>query len=184
MEPVYVKNCNSFGEALNTLKFRIIVPEYYDPNLPNYYKEPIRTDPPVVNGEFVTWEEYYAKYPDRKIDAPKPYIPRTIFKAEDYDLAEAMMTVSDIIDLCDNNVEFTFTRLSDLEYVIALMNGYEQEVYPYIGRHAKLDRFMARLRNARTVISELNEANKNYLDNVSGRKNRTMSLHEILKAML
>lgn len=185
MDAVYIQNCRSFGEALNTIRFELRIPEYYDPNIPDYYKEERKSDPPVVNGEIVSWDEYYEKYPDRKNERPKTFIPRPIYKAEDYNMCVAMLPISDIIDLCDNNVPFDFVRLSDLEWVIELMDGYVREVSAYIGFNAQLDLFLSRLRNARKVISDINNINIGKLEHqkpIDQRKPK--SLVEILNAMM
>ncbi len=185
MPAVYIQKCRTFGEALNTILFELRVPEYYDPNLPSYYKEPRKSDPPIINGEIVTWDEYYEKYPERKQLDPKPFIPLTIYKSEDYNMSVTKATISDMIDLCDNNVPFDFVKLSDLEWVVELMDGYVREVSAYIGFNQQLDVFLGRLRNARKLIAEVNELNKNYLENtLPADKKQPKSLIDILKSMM
>ena len=185
MPAVYIQKCSTFGEALNNILFELRVPEYYDPNIPSYYKEPRKSDPPVVNGEIVSWDEYYEKYPDRREAQPKTFIPRTIYQSEDMNMAVAMMSISDIIDLCDNNVPFDFVRLADLEWVVELMDGYVREVAPYVGFNQQLDIFLSRLRNARKAISDINELNKGMLEhNKPIDKRKPKTLIEILNAMM
>ena len=185
MPAVYIQKCRTFGEALNTILFELRVPEYYDPNLPSYYKEPRKSDPPVINGEIVSWEEYYEKFPTERNNEQKPFTPLTIYKSEDYNMSVTKATISDMIDLCDNNVPFDFVKLSDLEWVVDLMDGYVREVSPYVGFNQQLDVFLNRLRNARKSISEVNELNKRYLENSQPiDKRKPKSLIEILNAMM
>ena len=185
MPAVYLQNCNSFGEALNTICFELVVPEYYDPTLSDYYKEPRKSDPPVINGEIVTFDEYYEKHPEAKNDTSNNFIPSPIYKAEDYNLAYTLGTISDIIDLCDNNVEFYVTKMSDLEWIVDLMDGYVKEVSPYIGFNQQLNVFLSRLRNARKIISEANEKTIRFLENSKPiDKRKPKSIVDILKTMM
>ena len=183
---VYLRECNNFGEALNNILFELRVPEYYDPNLPSYYKEPRKSDPPVINGEIVSWDEYYERYPDRKnSDARQSFIPGTIYKSEEYNMSETRLCISDIIDLCDNKIPFDFVRVEDLEWVVELMDGYVREVNPYVGFNQKLDIFLSRLRNARKVISDINELNRIRIENLKPKdKRKPRSLIEILNSMM
>lgn len=185
MPAVYLQDCSSFGEALNTIKFELIVPEYYEPNLPDYYKEPRKSDPPVINGEIVTWDEYYAKHPEAKDAAYKSFVPLPIYKAEDNNLAWTRATIADIIDLCDNNITFYFTKYSDLEWVVDLMDGYVKEVNPYVGFNQNLNSFLTRLRVARKVISEANDHNIAILESKKpDSQKRTKSIVDILNSMM
>ena len=184
MESVYIKNCKTFGDALNQIMFELRIPEYYDPNLPNYYKQPRKSDPPILNGEIVTWDEYYARFPEERNNAPKSFIPLTIFKSEDMNMTDARLSVSDIIDMCENNVPFDFVKYSDIEWVIMLMDGYVHEVQDFILYNKNLERYISRLRKARQILSEVNEQNKIRLENLKpADQRRPKTLAEILSAL-
>ena len=100
-------------------------------------------------------------------------------------MSETRLCISDIIDLCDNKIPFDFVRVEDLEWVVELMDGYVREVNPYVGFNQKLDIFLSRLRNARKVISDINELNKIRIENLKPKdKRKPKSLIEILNAMM
>ena len=117
----YILNCRCFADAMNQLRFPLHVPEYYEPAIPSYFRQPIDNPKPIVNGEEVEWEEYMESH---DVTPPKSIIPNMIYKAEDLNQAYSMKTPVDIMDLIDNEVEFTFVRFQDVELVINIFDGY------------------------------------------------------------
>ena len=186
MGAVYIKDCKSIGEAINKIKFELRVPEYYQPTIPTYFTKPRESYLPVINGEFATWDEYYERHPEMRAETENRVVPEMIYNPDDFNMCMASLSTASIIDLCVNEVPFEFTKYSDVQWVLDLMDGYVEEVKSYIGFSQELDIFLQKLYKARAEIAKVNERNMTLfmkLDKKLGIK-REASLESILSMML
>ena len=176
-----VRGCRTFADAMNNLRFELSVPEYYETNIPEYFRKAIQPPKPIVNGVEVEWDEYLETHPDEK---PITFIPNPIYRNEDMNRAFANKTPSEIIDLIINNVPFEFMRVDDIGIVIDIFDGYYNEVKEYILFNTRLKMFTDDMASARIRLSEVYNASLNYRENIKPNTNRgPISLIDILNRM-
>lgn len=176
----YILNCKCFADAMNQLRFPLHVPEYYEPAIPSYFRKPIDNPKPIVNGEEVEWEEYMESH---DVTPPKSIIPNMIYKAEDLNQAYSMKTPVDIMDLIDNEVEFTFVRFQDVELVINIFDGYYDEIKDYIQYSNDLRLFIERMRSSRFKLEDIDHQGKVYQRNTHPEQRGPVTLYDIIKRM-
>ena len=182
MDPVYLGNCNTFGDALNKIKFEIHVPEYYEADLPNFYRKPLPKDPPVLNGELVSWDEYQEHCASFEAK-PKAEIPSLIYNPEDNNIAYTKQTVAEMLDMFVNKVPFDILRIRDIEYIVLLIRGYLEEMSPYFNQNARLDSFVSKLRQMLNHFDTIYQDSIVRLFNRHPELRRPKSISDILKCL-
>ena len=119
-----------FSDLVNNTSFPLLVPEYYNVNVSDYFKKEMKGPPPIVNGQQVTWEEYLER--EGAVDENEYFIPDPLYVGEDMNCTYTSKSPAGIVDLVVNNVPFKFEKFDDIASVIAILDGYVEEVTPYL----------------------------------------------------
>lgn len=162
MNQVYLQTCRTFSDAMNKLRFELSVPEYYETAVPEYFRRRIEPPKPIVNGMEVEWDEYLETHPGEK---PESFIPNPIYKSEELNRAIAKKTCAEIIDLIINDVEFEVVRFEDIELIIAIFDGYYEEIKSYIPLNPNLKMFTDNMSMARIRLLEAHNDVSRYRTN-------------------
>lgn len=136
---------------INTKKFEVRIPEYYDLTVPDYFKKPVKKSVPMVNGQPVDDpEDYYKNHPEAVRD--EDFVPSMLFKDEEYNMTISMMTVIELVDLIDNNVLFDIVDLNKIEEIIDILNSYITVMFEYEKVDREISIVMPKIKKAKEVI--------------------------------
>lgn len=142
-----------FSERINRDCFMLEVPEYYQPGLPNYFRESRSSGRAMVNGVFVSDKEYQ-ELTGNAVERDN-YVPSPIYRAEELNMCLSSCTGGVIIDMIDNMVPFKFTNIHDILKVVEIIDGYTDELGPYESRSSEIKIYLAK---ARTAAGKLRSA--------------------------
>ena len=180
MSRLYIRGCSTFIDAMNTLKFELSVPEYYDTAIPEYFRKPRDLPKPIVNGVEVEWDEYLENHDDEK---PIGFIPNPIYKAEDFNRTAAIKTPAEIVDLVINDVPFEFVNVDDMGIVLDIYEGYYNEIKSYIPHSEMLQRYINNMTIARNRLKEEYDAHLHLMEYIHPERQKPLTLIDILSRM-
>ncbi len=177
-----LSNCKSFSEVINKAKFEVNIPEYYDTQLHNYFRRPIKKVKPIVNGIEVEWDEYISQ--NETVTEPMDIVPKMIFQEQPYNATSSFQTIPGIIDLTINNVEYELVHFSDIEHMLNIMQGYRNEVSKYIQYNQGLSAFITKMDQTYTVLNNFYKQINIHKKNMIPHDKRPMpNLLDIIKMM-
>lgn len=182
MELAYIQNCRTYAEAMNKINFEVRIPEYYVTSIPTYFTRGPQKPKPIVNGQEVEWDEYLEKHPDYQ-DA-NDFVPSTIYKGLDLNMCLGSKNIPEIIDMVVNQVPFEIPNFYDLGSIIAIMDGYYDEMKDYELFNNDLKLFLNRMRQARGVLNRKYEDLETYYRNTDKNyRSRPKNLLDILNTL-
>lgn len=126
-----------YSQLVNTVSFNVLMPEYYNVNISDYFKKEQRGPLPVVNGHQVSWEEYLQR--EGASDDNEYFVPDPLYVGEDMNCVLSSKTPAGIVDLVTNEVPFKFENNNDITAVLAILDGYVEEIKPYLIANPELD---------------------------------------------
>lgn len=169
-----------YSDQMNDTTFRVYIPEYYIPALPNYFKNHRSSGYAVVNGRMVSDEEYY-EITGLKVDRDD-FIPKPIYMADDLNMCISSCSPAMIIDMDINLVPFKFKDIEDMPRVCEIMRGYDDEMSPYLTRSQDLKRYMDNVRSTRVKLqTAYDEIKRDYAINHGLEQPKDNSLATLLK---
>lgn len=175
-------NDRLYSDIINTDTFRMEVPEYYQPALPEYFKRHLHSGYAVINGQIVSDEEYYERTGEHV--ERDDFIPAPLYVGEPLNMCISSCSTATIIDMDQNLVPFRFMDIEDMPRVIDIIKGYLHEMAPYIDRSAELKRYID---IARTTMGKIQESYKEMKHDFNIRhhieKNDPLSFFELLNNM-
>lgn len=175
-------NSKLFSDRMNDETFRIYIPEYYQPTLPDYFKQHRNSGYAVVNGQIVSDEEYQAHTGEPVLR--DDFIPQPIYIADELNMCISSCPPAMIIDMDINQVPFRFQNIEDIPKVCDIMDGYQQEMYPYASRSVELKQY---LDQTRSTCAKLKSAYEEMKHDEAVRHNKqpknSNSLLDLLKMM-
>lgn len=133
----------NYSDLMNNKMYTVHIPEYYEPQLPDYYRRPARTLPPIVNGVPVTMEEYLEKDPEFVPD--KEFLPEIIHKYGEMDMTYANLSIAGIIDLMENKVPFSMDDISVIPEILLIIDNYIIQIRPYMSTNEKVRKFVDKI---------------------------------------
>lgn len=177
----YIQTCRTFSDAMNNIKFEFRIPEYYDSQIPNFFKMPINKPKPIVNGIEVEWDEYLIDHPNEQ---PDDTIPQAIYQGEEMNLNASYKTIAELLDVIDSNVYVEIPNFRDLQTILGIMEGYYNEVKRYIDFNPELKLFMDKFNRVYYKLDQAYHEKTNYFRNTAPPELKgPVSLIDILAAM-
>ena len=159
------------------------VPEYYQPYLPNYFRQARSTGQAMVNGRFVSDEEYN-ELTGEAVDRPN-FVPHPIYISEELNMCHASCTPAMVIDMVDNMVPFKFINIEDALTIADIIDGYVAEVSPYESANRDLQNYNTRARTASNKLRvAYEEITRDMALNAGRKPYKPQTLIEILKGMV
>lgn len=171
-----------FSDRINEETFQLEIPEYYQPVLPEYFKQRVNSGYAVVNGRIVSDEEYQ-ELTGQMVER-NDFVPSPLYVGEPLNMCISSCSTATIIDMDTNLVPFRFLELEDIPKVIEIIQGYNSEMSPFISRSAELQKYVDR---AKTTLGKLQEAyaemkhDFNIRHNI--KENKQVSLLDLLNFM-
>lgn len=171
-----------FSDRINEETFQLEIPEYYQPVLPEYFKQRVHSGYAVVNGRIVSDEEYQ-ELTGQMVER-NDFVPSPLYVGEPLNMCISSCSTATIIDMDTNLVPFRFLELEDIPKVIEIIQGYNSEMSPFISRSVELQKYVDR---AKTTLGKLQEAyaemkhDFNIRHNI--KENKQVSLLDLLNFM-
>ena len=176
------QNTKLFSDRMNDEVFRVYIPEYYQPTLPNYFKQHRNSGYAVVNGRIVTDEEYQELTGEPVVR--DDFIPQPIYMAAELNMCISSCPPAMIVDMDVNNVPFKFQNIEDMPKVCEIMEGYEQEMFSYISRSSELKQYIETMRGTCVKLrAAYEELKRDYALNHGIETPKSNSLLDFLKMM-
>ena len=177
----YMQNCRTFSDAMNNLRFEVRLPEYYNSQIPYFFKRPIKGPKPIVNGEEVEWSEFLETHQGEE---PDTVIPQPFYQSEEMNLNIAYITSAEFLEVVDNGVYVEIPNFHDLNTILAIMEGYYNEIKSYIDLSADLKKFIEKFNRVYFKLDKLFEEITNYSRNTAPEELRgPITLADILESM-
>ena len=143
----------SYDKLIITKVFKVIAPEIYSYNIPKYYLQENKGHLPVLNGVRVSWEEFLEANPDYQRD--ESFVPEVVYEPSENNMTTTMVTVAVIVDMIDNNVQFSITD-PDVNYpeIIRIMDGFLRLSDGYSMHQDELRIFIGKVRRALEIFQK------------------------------
>ena len=171
-----------FSDRMNDETFRLYIPEYYQPTLPEYFKKHRQSGYAVINGQMVSDEEFQQITGEPVIR--DDFVPLPIYQAAELNMCISSCPPSMIVDMDVNNVPFKFQDIEDIPKVCEIMDGYQQEMSPYASRSAELKQYLATtLGTCIKLKAAYKEMKRDYALNHNLEDPRQSSFADLLKQM-
>ena len=146
-------NYRTYADLMNNYKVELILPEYYTPNLPKYFREPRTAPLPMHNGVPVSHDQYAEIFDGYR--KPDEVFPRLIYQSEEMNRTTGSRTVMEILDLMDNKVPFSFKKLEQINHVVLIIKGYKMEMQKYVDYSMPLQKLMSRLDGMISILEPI-----------------------------
>lgn len=171
-----------YSNRINDETFRLYIPEYYQPNLPSYYRNTRVSGNAVVNGKLVSDEEY-KELTGMEVERDT-FIPSPIFIAGELDMCISSCSTATIIDMDHNEVPFKFVNIEDIKTILAIIEGYVREMTPYMSRSRELETYIKKANSTYIKLeAAYKEISRDYRINKHLPKPKPATLAEILREM-
>lgn len=171
-----------FSDRINEDTFQLEIPEYYQPVLPEYFKQRVNSGYAVVNGRIVSDEEYQ-ELTGQMVER-NDFVPSPLYVGEPFNMCISSCSTATIIDMDTNLVPFRFLELEDIPKVIEIIQGYNSEMSPFISRSVELQKYVDR---AKTTLGKLQETYAEMKHDFNVRhnikENKQVSLLDLLSFM-
>ena len=171
-----------FSDRINEETFQLEIPEYYQPVLPEYFKQRVNSGYAVVNGRIVSDEEYQ-ELTGQMVER-NDFVPSPLYVGEPLNMCISSCSTATIIDMDTNLVPFRFLELEDIPKVIEIIQGYNSEMSPFISRSVELQKYVDRAKTSPGKLHETYAEMKhdfNIRHNI--KENKQVSLLDLLNFM-